>query len=169
METSSFSPTTARELTVFIQNTFQQLQDKLNKTEDAIVTRFNTTSKIIDQIEKSLVELMDHAGVNEPYDDEESESELLETYKDENEWRIWTDRRTNLTRAFKRLPREPSSVGWNPAEITCYSLIDLAFWDVLTFIAERDNLLKNSRNLSTVCQLHLQFLRGLIRLFLVFT
>ena len=111
METSSFSPTTARELTVFIQNTFQQLQDKLNKTEDAIVTRFNATGKRIDQIEKSLVELMDHAGVNEPYDDEESESELSETYKDENEWRIWTDRRTNLTRAFKRLPREPSSAG----------------------------------------------------------
>jgi uncharacterized membrane-anchored protein YhcB (DUF1043 family) len=85
METSSFSPTTARELTVFIQNTFQQLQDKLNKTEDAIVTRFNATGKRIDQIEKSLVELMDHAGVNEPYDDEESESELSETYKDENE------------------------------------------------------------------------------------
>ena len=88
MESSGLSPTTARELTVFIQNTFQQLQDKLNKTEDAIVTRFNTTSKKIDEIEKSLVELMDHAGVSEPYEDGQSESELSDTYKDENEWRI---------------------------------------------------------------------------------
>lgn len=83
MDSSSISPTTARELTVYIQNTFQQLQDKLNKTEDAIVTRFNTTGKKIDQIEKALVELMDHAGVSEPYEDEQSEPELSGTYKDE--------------------------------------------------------------------------------------
>ena len=83
MDSSSISPTTARELTVFIQNTFQQLQDKLNKTEDAIVTRFNTTGKKIDQIEKALVELMDHAGVSEPYEDGQSEADFSDTYKDE--------------------------------------------------------------------------------------
>ena len=83
MDSSSISPTTARELTVFIQNTFQQLQEKVNKTEDAIVTRFNTTGKKIDQIEKALVELMDHAGVSEPYEDEQSDADLSGTYKDE--------------------------------------------------------------------------------------
>lgn len=85
MENSSFSPTTARELTVFVQNTFQQLQEKLNKTEDGIVTRFNSTGKKIDHIEKALVELMDHAGVSEPYEDRQSESELSDnySYKDE--------------------------------------------------------------------------------------
>ena len=82
MDSSGISPTTARELTVFIQNTFQQLQEKLSKTEDAIVTRFNTTGKKIDQIEKSLIELMDHAGVSEPYDGQ-SESELSDIYKEE--------------------------------------------------------------------------------------
>ena len=89
METPSISPTTARELTVFIQNTSQQLQDKLNNTEDSIVTRFNATGKKIDQIEKSLVELMDHAGVNEPYEDGQSESELSDTFKDEKDWKIF--------------------------------------------------------------------------------
>lgn len=85
MDSSNMSPTTAHELTVFIQNTFQQLQDKLNNTEDAIVSRMNSTSKKIDQIEKSLVELMDHAGVSEPFEDGRSESEISDSYKDEEE------------------------------------------------------------------------------------
>lgn len=71
MASSEFSPTTARELTVFAQNAFQQLQDKLNKTEDSIVKRLNDTGKKIDQIEKCLTELMDHAGVNEPYEEDD--------------------------------------------------------------------------------------------------
>ena len=100
MDAPSISPTTARELTVFIQNTFQQLQDKLNKSEDAIVTRFNATGKKIDQIEKSLVELMDHAGVNEPYDERQSESELSDTYQDEKDWKNEMGKRTDRPDAW---------------------------------------------------------------------
>lgn len=65
MENSNVNPTTIHELTDLIQSSFQQLQDKLNKTESEIVSRFNTTGKKIDQIEKTLVDLMDHAGVDE--------------------------------------------------------------------------------------------------------
>lgn len=88
MESSGLSPTTARELTVFVQNVFQQLQDKMNKTEDSIVARFNDTGKKIDQIEKGLMALMDDAGVSEPYDDNESETELSGLEQEENEWWI---------------------------------------------------------------------------------
>ena len=85
MASPEFSPTTARELTVFVQNAFQQLQDKLYKTEDSIVKRFNDTGKKIDQIEKCLTELMDHAGVNEPYEDGDSVSGVSDNEEEQEE------------------------------------------------------------------------------------
>lgn len=85
MDSIELSPTSARELTVLVQNTFQQLQDKLNKTEDSIVKRFSDTGKKIDQIEKCLIELMDHAGVNEPYGDDVGTSEVSDTDKEQYE------------------------------------------------------------------------------------
>ena len=133
MDSSNMSPTTAHELTVFIQNTFQQLQDKLNNTEDAIVSRMNSTSKKIDQIEKSLVELMDHAGVSEPFEDGRSESEISDSYKDEEEWRFvsWVENVAS-PRGFTALLRScqrwlESSKDTNLFECLYYSFIGI-FW-----------------------------------------
>jgi hypothetical protein len=52
---------------------------------------------------------MDHAGVNEPYDERQSESELSDTYQDEKDWKNGMDKRTETRRVILRLPRSPET------------------------------------------------------------
>jgi len=68
------NPKTVPELIQFVEGTLQNMQDKFQSAEDAIVKRINDTGRRIDEIEKSLTDLMDHSGVGEPFE-EDLESE----------------------------------------------------------------------------------------------
>lgn len=54
-----------QELTAFVQNLLQQMQVRFQEMSDAIITRIDEMGARIDDLEKSIAELMQQAGVEE--------------------------------------------------------------------------------------------------------
>ena len=62
-------PETAKDLTIFVQNVLDQMQSRFNQMSDQIIGRIDEMGDRIDDLEKSIAELMEQAGV-EPLADE---------------------------------------------------------------------------------------------------
>ena len=58
-------PQGTQELTTFVQNLLQQMQTRFQEMSDAIITRIDEMGSRIDDLEKSIAELMQQAGVEE--------------------------------------------------------------------------------------------------------
>jgi heat shock factor-binding protein 1 len=58
-------PQGTQELTAFVQNLLQQMQVRFQEMSDAIITRIDEMGARIDDLEKSIAELMQQAGVEE--------------------------------------------------------------------------------------------------------
>jgi heat shock factor-binding protein 1 len=58
-------PQGTQELTAFVQNLLQQMQTRFQEMSDAIITRIDEMGARIDDLEKSIAELMQQAGVEE--------------------------------------------------------------------------------------------------------
>ena len=63
--TAAGNPTGTQELTTFVQNLLQQMQTRFQEMSDAIITRIDEMGARIDDLEKSIAELMQQAGVEE--------------------------------------------------------------------------------------------------------
>lgn len=62
---ASAQPQGAQELTAFVQNLLQQMQTRFQEMSDAIITRIDEMGARIDDLEKSIAELMQQAGVED--------------------------------------------------------------------------------------------------------
>jgi heat shock factor-binding protein 1 len=58
-------PQGTQELTAFVQNLLQQMQTRFQEMSDAIITRIDEMGGRIDDLEKSIADLMQQAGVEE--------------------------------------------------------------------------------------------------------
>lgn len=54
-----------QELTIFVQNLLQQMQSRFQEMSDTIITRIDEMGARIDDLEKSIAELMQQAGIEE--------------------------------------------------------------------------------------------------------
>jgi heat shock factor-binding protein 1 len=59
------APQGTQELTVFVQNLLQQMQTRFQEMSDAIINRIDEMGGRIDDLEKSIAELMQQAGIEE--------------------------------------------------------------------------------------------------------
>ena len=62
---ASNQPQGTQELTAFVQSLLQQMQTRFQEMSDAIITRIDEMGARIDDLEKSIAELMQQAGVEE--------------------------------------------------------------------------------------------------------
>ena len=58
-------PQGTQELTVFVQTLLQQMQTRFQEMSEAIIGRIDDMGTRIDDLEKSIAELMQQAGVEE--------------------------------------------------------------------------------------------------------
>ena len=58
-------PQGTQELTAFVQNLLQQMQTRFQEMSDAIIARIDEMGTRIDDLEKSIAELMQQAGVED--------------------------------------------------------------------------------------------------------
>lgn len=57
-------PDNAQDLTIFVQNLLEQMQLRFNQMSGSIVTRIDEMGNRIDDLEKSITDLMQQAGVD---------------------------------------------------------------------------------------------------------
>jgi heat shock factor-binding protein 1 len=58
-------PQNAQDLTLFVQQLLQQMQGRFQTMSDTIIGRIDEMGSRIDDLEKSIAELMQQAGVDE--------------------------------------------------------------------------------------------------------
>eukprot|EP00285_Hemiselmis_virescens_P009379 CAMPEP_0173377080 /NCGR_PEP_ID=MMETSP1356-20130122/269_1 /TAXON_ID=77927 ORGANISM="Hemiselmis virescens, Strain PCC157" /NCGR_SAMPLE_ID=MMETSP1356 /ASSEMBLY_ACC=CAM_ASM_000847 /LENGTH=72 /DNA_ID=CAMNT_0014329689 /DNA_START=79 /DNA_END=297 /DNA_ORIENTATION=- len=58
-------PQNTQDLTVFVQNLLGQMQQRFQDMSDAIIQRIDDMGGRIDELEKSIGELMTQAGIDE--------------------------------------------------------------------------------------------------------
>jgi len=66
-------PENAQDLTIFVQNLLEQMQNRFNQMSSSIIGRIDEMGNRIDDLEKSISELMSQAGIDAekmPQDDE---------------------------------------------------------------------------------------------------
>ena len=66
-------PENAQDLTIFVQNLLEQMQNRFNQMSSSIIGRIDEMGNRIDDLEKSISELMAQAGIDAekmPQDDE---------------------------------------------------------------------------------------------------
>ena len=66
-------PENAQDLTIFVQNLLEQMQNRFNQMSTSIIGRIDEMGNRIDDLEKSIGELMAQAGIDAeklPQDDE---------------------------------------------------------------------------------------------------
>jgi heat shock factor-binding protein 1 len=66
-------PENAQDLTIFVQNLLEQMQNRFNQMSTSIIGRIDEMGNRIDDLEKSITELMNQAGMDAsklPQDDE---------------------------------------------------------------------------------------------------
>eukprot|EP00607_Mallomonas_marina_P006352 CAMPEP_0182426804 /NCGR_PEP_ID=MMETSP1167-20130531/13322_1 /TAXON_ID=2988 /ORGANISM="Mallomonas Sp, Strain CCMP3275" /LENGTH=78 /DNA_ID=CAMNT_0024608497 /DNA_START=56 /DNA_END=292 /DNA_ORIENTATION=- len=56
-------PENAQDLTVFVQNLLEQMQQRFNQMSTAIIGRIDEMGSRIDDLEASISELMEQAGI----------------------------------------------------------------------------------------------------------
>jgi len=61
-------PQSTQDLTVFVQNLLQQMQTRFQTMSNAIIGRIDEMGTRIDELEKSIGELMTQAGIEEDLD-----------------------------------------------------------------------------------------------------
>mmetsp|Transcript_24425 Transcript_24425/g.48584 ORF Transcript_24425/g.48584 Transcript_24425/m.48584 type:complete len:87 (-) Transcript_24425:34-294(-) len=59
------APQNAQDLTVFVQSLLSQMQTRFNQMSEAIIGRIDEMGNRIDDLEKSIADLMAQAGVEE--------------------------------------------------------------------------------------------------------
>jgi heat shock factor-binding protein 1 len=59
------APQGTQELTIFVQNLLQQMQGRFQEMSDSIIGRIDEMGSRIDDLEKSVSELMQQAGIEE--------------------------------------------------------------------------------------------------------
>jgi len=62
---NSADPKNVQELTNFVQNLLQQMQDKFQGTSDGVISRIDEMGNRIDDLEKNIADLMTQAGVED--------------------------------------------------------------------------------------------------------
>lgn len=63
-------PDNAQDLTVFVQNLLEQMQQRFNQMSGSIIGRIDEMGNRIDDLEKSISDLMQQAGVDAKATDE---------------------------------------------------------------------------------------------------
>ena len=58
------APTTPQDLTLFVKNLLEQMQERFETMSEQIVGRIDEMGSRIDDLEKSISELMEQAGVD---------------------------------------------------------------------------------------------------------
>lgn len=67
-------PENAADLTIFVQNLLEQMQQRFNQMSSTIINRIDDMGSRIDDLEKSIGDLMTQAGIEAdatPFDDNE--------------------------------------------------------------------------------------------------
>ena len=57
------APETAADLTIFVQNLLEQMQQRFNQMSSTIISRIDDMGGRIDELEKSIGDLMAQAGI----------------------------------------------------------------------------------------------------------
>jgi len=57
-------PENAQDLTIFVQNLLEQMQSRFNQMSSSIIGRIDEMGNRIDDLEKSIAELMAQAGID---------------------------------------------------------------------------------------------------------
>lgn len=58
------APENAQDLTIFVQNLLEQMQHRFNQMSGSIIGRIDEMGNRIDDLEKSISDLMDQAGID---------------------------------------------------------------------------------------------------------
>mmetsp|Transcript_19907 Transcript_19907/g.28616 ORF Transcript_19907/g.28616 Transcript_19907/m.28616 type:complete len:81 (+) Transcript_19907:93-335(+) len=65
------TPETSQDLTIFVQNLLEQMQNRFNQMSSTIIGRIDEMGSRIDDLERSIAELMDQAGIEADVPEEE--------------------------------------------------------------------------------------------------
>jgi len=60
------TPQNAQDLTVFVQTLLQQMQSRFEQMSESIIGRIDEMGNRIDELEKSIADLMSQAGIEDP-------------------------------------------------------------------------------------------------------
>jgi len=58
-------PENAQDLTIFVQNLLEQMQQRFNQMSTSIIGRIDDMGTRIDDLEKSITDLMSQAGIDQ--------------------------------------------------------------------------------------------------------
>mmetsp|Transcript_15393 Transcript_15393/g.21067 ORF Transcript_15393/g.21067 Transcript_15393/m.21067 type:complete len:80 (-) Transcript_15393:156-395(-) len=61
---SSDVPENAQDLTIFVQNLLEQMQQRFNQMSTSIIGRIDEMGNRIDDLERSIADLMQQAGID---------------------------------------------------------------------------------------------------------